>query len=335
MPQLTPRRRSRAVGMLESGWAARAVAREFQVSHTSISNLKRKWEMELSVDRRSGSGKPRLTSVAEDQALLQYVRDNPFTDSRSAIAATGFSGSARTARRRLAEEGLHRHIAAVKEILTPRHCQARVEFAERYLREDNQFWRNVIFSDEKTFQSTKSGHVKVYRPKNRRFDPKYVCQRARSGRFSVHAWAWISCSGPGVIWQIDGNLTGPQYRSILSDVMLPSVNVLHPPNFIYQHDNSSIHTSAVVRQWIEENNLQILPWPARSPDLNPIENICAYIKMQLESIYDAHPANQVALWDRIQHIWDEITDDQCRHLVESMPDRLRIVVDNNGQWTGY
>jgi transposase len=55
--------------------------------------------------------------------------------------------------------------------------------------------------------------------------------------------------------------------------MLSSVNAVFPENhFIYQH-NCPIHTARITSYWMEQEGIRVLPWPSRSPDLNPIENI--------------------------------------------------------------
>lgn len=54
----------------------------------------------------------------------------------------------------------------------------------------------------------------------------------RCGRFGVPVWAWISYEGSGVCWEIDGHLTGIQYKDILDNIMLSSVRVNHEDGFI-------------------------------------------------------------------------------------------------------
>ncbi|ORD97419.1 TCB2 [Hepatospora eriocheir] len=51
--------------------------------------------------------------------------------------------------------------------------------------------------------------------------------------------------------------------------------------FILQQDNDPKHTSNVVKDWLDEKNIDVLPWPPQSPDMNPIEHIWAYMKMCL------------------------------------------------------
>ena len=98
-----------------------------------------------------------------------------------------------------------------------------------------EFWNSVIFSDEKTFQSSNNGRLRVYRPRNSRFDENYTLPTNTSGRFSVNVWAWISVHEPGVCWKIDGRFTAINYINILENIMLPSVSQLYGQNFVYQH----------------------------------------------------------------------------------------------------
>ena len=71
------------------------------------------------------------------------------------------------------------------------------------------------------------------------------------------------------------SVTGDGYTQILDEVLLPSIGILFGDGPIYLvQDNSPIHKSMPVRQWLEEHpQVHVLVWPARSPDMNPIENV--------------------------------------------------------------
>jgi hypothetical protein len=95
-----------------------------------------------------------------------------------------------------------------------------VAFALEYMLRGNDFWENVIFSGEKVFQSASNGRMRVYRPRNQRFYPKYVHKNDNSGRFSVNMWAWVSAKSPGVIVHIEKRLTSHIYIRILEEIMV-------------------------------------------------------------------------------------------------------------------
>ena len=48
-----------------------------------------------------------------------------------------------------------------------------------------------------------------------------------------------------------------------------------------QTANAKIHWILDALKFYSENNITVVDWPAYSPDLNPIENIWAYIKSKL------------------------------------------------------
>ena len=75
-----------------------------------------------------------------------------------------------------------------------------------------------------------------------------------------------------------------------------------------------------------------MPWPAQSPDLNPIENIWVWIDKKLvkESI-----ASVAQLQQALEKLWKEFPRELCIRLVESMPRRVRACVKNRGAHTKY
>ena len=48
-----------------------------------------------------------------------------------------------------------------------------------------------------------------------------------------------------------------------------------------QIDNSRYHWSIEALEFYDENNIKIIDWPPYSPNLNPIENICAIMKRKI------------------------------------------------------
>ena len=76
MPRLSREQRLRAIGMLEAGLGQRTVARRLGCSQPAISNLARRYNQTHSVNDRPRTGRPRVTTPAQDrQIILQHLRD--------------------------------------------------------------------------------------------------------------------------------------------------------------------------------------------------------------------------------------------------------------------
>ena len=84
-------------------------------------------------------------------------------------------------------------------------------------------------------------------------------------------WGGISHGVKTPLVVIQDNLTAVRYRDqVLMPHVLPLVNV---HNLTFQHDNARPHVARVCRDFLNQNNVQVLDWPPYSPDLNPIEHL--------------------------------------------------------------
>ena len=136
----------------------------------------------------------------------------------------------------------------------------------------------------------------------------------------------MSRDGIGLIEHIHGRFNAPQYVHILENVMLPSVRVWNPEgNLIFQEDNHPVHCSMGVQRWFARRpEVELIPWPPKSPDLNVTEHLWAKLKEGRILRYRNNlPRNPQQLWDQIVEIWDDLAQDNeyCCTLVDSMPRR--------------
>ncbi|GBM06668.1 hypothetical protein AVEN_190884-1 [Araneus ventricosus] len=78
----------------------------------------------------------------------------------------------------------------------------------------------------------------------------------------------------------------------------------------------------------------MLPWPARSPDLSPIEHAWDIIGRQLHR--QLQPALTVpALFNQVHQEWNSIPKTDIRHLYDTMHARLHACIQNSDYYTGY
>jgi transposase len=87
--------------LLEEGWSIRAAAEAFHLNKSSVLKMKKRWELEGTVQRKAGSGRQKISTDVEDTQLINYLRENPFHTVRDAIVNTNFPGSQPTVCRRV------------------------------------------------------------------------------------------------------------------------------------------------------------------------------------------------------------------------------------------
>ena len=180
----------------------------------------------------------------------------------------------------------------------------------------------------------------VYRTNGTRFDPGHTMAVKRSGRKSVCAWGWMSAEGAGFLHRIDGRLTSKQYIRILEDSLVPSAWARFGPTsddpVPFVQDLSPIHQSYVVQDWFEDEGkeFELLPWPPKGADINPIENVWAEM---VRSMDFQHTANANELWGSVYDTWNQLGRRQTywQSLINSMGNRLALIREVDGNWTKY
>ena len=103
---------------------------------------------------------------------------------------------------------------------------------------------------------------------------------------------------------------------------------------IFRQDNDPKHISGKAKKWFQGHNLNVLKWPAQSPDLNPIKHLWNYLKKMLKE-YDEPVRGVEELWTRVQEQWDRIPKEKCQKLIESMLYKVKAVYKANGSYTKY
>ncbi|GBO08347.1 hypothetical protein AVEN_229903-1 [Araneus ventricosus] len=80
---------------------------------------------------------------------------------------------------------------------------------------------------------------------------------------------------------------------------------------VFQQNNACPYTTVVTQHDLQ--SVDMLPWPARSPDLSPIEHVWDIIGRQLQR----HPQPALTapvLTDQVQQAWNSIPQTDIWHL---------------------
>lgn len=99
-------------------------------------------------------------------------------------------------------------------------------------------------------------------------------------------------------------------------------------------DIATVHKSRAMTEWFKLLDKHVMPWPSKSPDLNPIENVwCVLSRM----IYGNRKqlGTVKGLEEAILDAWDKITPSMLRNHIKSMPKRCLAVVKSDGNKIFY
>ena len=144
-------------------------------------------------------------------------------------------------------------------------------------------WRRIWFSDESRFLlERRDGRQRVYRRRRERFAPNCVRQVDRYGGGSVMVWGAMSYNDRSELVVVQGNLTANRYiNQILRPHLLPT------------------------RDYLTNQNVNVLPCPSKSPDLNPIEHLWDELDRRVRQRQQP-PLTLAQLANALQDEWQRI-----------------------------
>ncbi len=133
----------------------------------------------------------------------------------------------------------------------------------------------------------------------------------------------MSSAGVDPLCFLKTNITALVYQEMLEHFMLPSAEQLFKDtDFIFQQDLAPVHTAKSTKSWLNEHGVDVLDWPANSPDLN-IENLWGIVKRKMRN---KRPKHADELKATVKETWASHTPQQCHKLITSMPRRIEPVI---------
>ena len=328
------------IGLLEGGCTQRYVANYLNVSQSVVSRAWTRYQAFGTPTRRHAGGRQWATTQREDSFLILQARRNrfqraPFLRSQL-INATGTRISAQTVRNRLHMVNLHSRRPCVRIPLTRAHCRRRFQWAQGHVNWTINDWTPVLFTDESRFcVEYTDGRARVWRLPGERYQDACIYRRDRYGGGSVMVWAGISMGGKTDLYILrQGALNGMRYRDEILDVYVRPYAGAVGDGFVLMDDNAPPHRARVVDDYLEQETIERMEWPAQSPDLNPIEHCWDMLQVAIGN-RQHQPTTVQELENALFQEWNNIGQNQVQRLITSMRRQCRAVVIARGSNTSY
>ena len=196
----------------------------------------------------------------------------------------------------------------------------------------NEKWHNVLFTDEKKFNLDGPDGSQYYWHDLRK-EPE-TCFSRNFGGGTVMVWGGFCYKGTLPLAWISTRMTAEKYTDLLEISLLEHAEHIMGPDFVFQHDNASIHSAKYTKEWLRVRNFEVLQWPSCSPDLNPIENLWGIITKQ---VYNGGRQFKTVLELKkcIKESWEKIPREILENLIKSMPQRIYQLILNKGRQINY
>lgn len=100
------------------------------------------------------------------------------------------------------------------------------------------------------------------------------------------------------------------------------------------HDGATPHTAHRTQDFLAFFGLNVMPWPAVSPDMNPYENLWGTMAQRVYA-----NGRQFQTVEALQQCgldtWSSLEVQDLEDLTSSMPKRCIALLQNNGKATKY
>lgn len=303
------------------------IAKKLHKGKSTVFQAYKRARKRKSLTRKKGSGRPRKTTKSQDKTMVVMSKRDPFLTATNIQKDMKIPIHPRTVSRCLNENGQLSFYTTAKPYIRPKNRKKRVSWAKAHRHWKKVQWRKVLFSDESKFTVRSHSKRRVRRRKGQRLNPKYLQGKVKHDQY-IMVWGCFTYNGVGRLYRIKGILEKTQYKHILRNCMKPSlVRLLGVRRGIFQQDNDPKHTSKLCKNFLEEENVNVLNWPADSPDLSPIENLWDYLE---DMTKDRRCKNGDELFQCLEKAWNQIPINYLRALIDSMPERCEEVVRTKG-----
>lgn len=288
------------------------------------------------VERKHGSGRPLVTTQRTDRQIARYALRNPESSVKEMSAALCLDVSARTVNRRLHAAGFHSRKQKHRFRLSESHRRRRLEWGMRLCLWRLPSWRRIVFSDEASIRMlSRDGRLRVW-VRSKDAHNRLMLPIVQGGGGSLLIWGAIWFGGRTKLWITRHTMNAERYVRVLEDMVYPISHELGDPStqWMFAQDNAPPHTSIAAKEYCRAASIRCLPWPSCSPDMNPIENVWAWLKRVVRR--KVQPGNCLdKLAAHITSAWESMPQEMVDRYISRMPERIGSLIKEKGGHTDY
>jgi len=307
-----------------------------RVTYGTMKRICDKYKKTKSIADLPRSGRPEILCEREKRNLVRDFLTAPGLSIRQVVKesqGTAKPLSRRTVRRTLRSRGLVPKVSEQGKEITEKNKTKRVKFAKNHQVWDITDWSRIVFSDEATLYPMRTRTSVRWVMRGTAGPPP---QEDNFEKNSVNVWAYINYEGTGRIFKFDGTMNKTKYKKMLQRNLFIA---LEDPDdsddeLTYMQDGASYHRAKLVKDWLRDNDVDFIEWPAQSPDLNPIENVWALVRNELWKRRKEIKTNRDT-WRLSVEIFNNMSLQYIRKLYNSMPKRVDSVIKLKGNRTNY
>lgn len=318
------------------------IARQFNVSRGAVRNVaKNGIESE-----RKNCGRPRKTSERDERMMTKILKRHRSMNANAILFLWNQHGihlSRSSFTRRMRERGVRNYKKTPKFKLTAKSISKRYCWARKLLTMPAYMWNKIAWSDESNIDYNEFYNGHCYRTKEEKFDPDCVDKRVKHP-LKIMVWGVISSQGVGELKFIEGTMRAVDYKPMLKNVIKPQLQKWfgRSRDYHFMHDHAPCHTAKIIGKEIEKLRIKLLPWPANSPDMNPIENVWKILKIRVArntmenrrkypNLTDLEFLKQAILEEWYSPSMNEI----AKRCSQSAHRRVYAMFEKKGLWTKY